>query len=199
LKYFTGLGWIEFYQNNIEDAILLFQRALQFDSSNTKALEFLGECYLTKGQYDESLKYFQKWFTSVGSNPQANLLKASWLGYLYWQNGYRDEAEYYFDAVRNNWYRAYEVGRYWERYGTHYVIAGIRVLEGNCDEAIAHLKIFSQKKLIDYWWLFYFKNDPCFDPIRNDQEFKQIESDVEASFRAEHEKVRMWLEEQGMI
>ncbi len=43
------------------------------------------------------------------------------------------------------------------------------------------------------------KNDPLFDSIRNEPEFQKIVRDVEAKYQAEHERVRKWLEEQGML
>jgi molybdopterin converting factor small subunit len=38
-----------------------------------------------------------------------------------------------------------------------------------------------------------------FDNIRDETEFQQIVKDVEAKYQAEHEKVRKWLEENGML
>ena len=43
------------------------------------------------------------------------------------------------------------------------------------------------------------KNDPLFSNIRKEPEFQQIVKDVEAKYQAEHERVRKWLEEQGML
>jgi molybdopterin converting factor small subunit len=43
------------------------------------------------------------------------------------------------------------------------------------------------------------KTDPLFNSIRNEPEFKQIASDIEAKYQAEHERVRKWLEEQRML
>ncbi|MGC1390762.1 MAG: hypothetical protein WA816_06970 [Bacteroidales bacterium] len=43
------------------------------------------------------------------------------------------------------------------------------------------------------------KTDPFFNNIRNDPAFQQIARDIEAKYQAEHERVRKWLEEQGML
>jgi hypothetical protein len=42
-------------------------------------------------------------------------------------------------------------------------------------------------------------NEPLFDSIRDEPEFKQIVRDVEAKYQAEHERVRKWLEENDML
>jgi molybdopterin converting factor small subunit len=43
------------------------------------------------------------------------------------------------------------------------------------------------------------KDDPLFESIRDEPEFQQIVRDVEAKYQAEHERVKKWLEEQGML
>jgi hypothetical protein len=45
----------------------------------------------------------------------------------------------------------------------------------------------------------FMKTDPLFNSIRNETEFQQIARDIEAKYQAEHERVRKWLEEQGML
>jgi hypothetical protein len=43
------------------------------------------------------------------------------------------------------------------------------------------------------------KTNPLFNNIRNEPEFQQIVRDMETKYQAEHERVRKWLEEQGML
>ena len=43
------------------------------------------------------------------------------------------------------------------------------------------------------------KRDPLFDGIRDEPEYQQIVRDAEAKYRIEHERVKKWLEEQGML
>jgi hypothetical protein len=38
-----------------------------------------------------------------------------------------------------------------------------------------------------------------FDGIRNEPEFQQIVVEIEAKYKAEHERVRQWLEENEML
>jgi molybdopterin converting factor small subunit len=48
-------------------------------------------------------------------------------------------------------------------------------------------------------WVRLRINDPHFDSIRDEPEFQQIVSDIEAKYQAEHERVRKWLEENDML
>ena len=49
------------------------------------------------------------------------------------------------------------------------------------------------------WMIANIKNDPSFDSIRDEGEFQEIVKDVEAKHQAEHERVRVWLEKEGML
>jgi molybdopterin converting factor small subunit len=48
-------------------------------------------------------------------------------------------------------------------------------------------------------WLTLIKIDPLLDNLRNEPEFQKIVSELEAKYQAEHERVKKWLEEQGML
>ena len=43
------------------------------------------------------------------------------------------------------------------------------------------------------------KHDPLVASIRNEERFQKILQNMEAKYQAEHERVRKWLEEQGML
>jgi len=49
------------------------------------------------------------------------------------------------------------------------------------------------------WWISLAKHDPLFENIRSEERFQKILQNMEAKYQAEHERVRKWLEEQGML
>ena len=49
------------------------------------------------------------------------------------------------------------------------------------------------------WMVTLMRKDPLLESLRNDAEFQQIVSDVEAKYQAEHERVRQWLEENDLL
>ena len=120
------------------------------------------------------------------------------VGYAYWKNGYKKEAEYYFNEQLNYCNRTIELRRPMEFYN-HYDLAGVYAFRGDKDKAYKNLKIFNQKQLIPKWMVTLIKDDPLFAGLRNEPEFQQIVRDVEAKYQAEHERVRKWLEEQGKL
>ena len=62
-----------------------------------------------------------------------------------------------------------------------------------------YLDEFNTMDFYPKWWLVYVKYDPLFDKIRNEERFQKILRNVEAKYQAEHERVRKWLEAQGML
>ena len=122
------------------------------------------------------------------------------IGYVYWQNGFKEEAENYLNKQMEYYNKSVELGRGWsEQYWLHYDIAMIYAFRGEKKKAYENLRIFSQEQKIPQYMVTQIKNDPFFESIRDDPEFQQIIRDVEAKYQAEHEKVRKWLEEQGML
>ena len=146
------------------------------------------------------LKYYEKWFErlkAVGNLSTDNMHR---MGYVYWQNGYKEDAEYYFDKQIEYCNRMNELGRLdAQRFFSYYNLAGVYAFRGETDKAYENLRIFNQKKVMPLWMPWLIKTDPLFDRIRNEPEFQQIVRDVEAKYQAEHERVRKWLEEQGML
>ncbi len=209
--YNSMLGWIEYYHGDFEKAIELFKKAnVLFEKGNTiysfnynyaKNLEFLGECYYMYGKYEESLKYFKRFYELAGGRIENSDGKAGWIGYVYWANGYKEEAEYFFNEFSDFINRGTEFGQEgWELILAYkYFLAGIYAFKGEKDKAIENLKIFNQKQRMSFMWLFYFKNDPLFDSIRDEPEFQQIVKEIEVKYEAEHERVRKWLEDHEML
>jgi hypothetical protein len=70
---------------------------------------------------------------------------------------------------------------------------------GEKDKAYKNLRIFNQIQRVTSLLAMRMKTDPIFNSIRNEPEFQQIAKDIEAKYQAEHERVRKWLETQGML
>jgi hypothetical protein len=62
-----------------------------------------------------------------------------------------------------------------------------------------HLNEFNTMSFYPLWWVSLVKHDPLFNSIRNEERFQKILQNVEAKYQAEHERVKKWLEEQGML
>jgi hypothetical protein len=124
----------------------------------------------------------------------------AWATLAYWKNGNKDQARYYFDKMVNNLTRVDELGRIiQDPYSNAYDIAGVYAFLGEKEKAYEKLTLASKSQTGDRYGVTYVKNDATFASFRNDPIFQQYVRDVESKYQAEHERVRKWLEEQGML
>ena len=209
LDYYSALASDEFFLSNFSKSIEFGIKGYAIDSTNEEILQVLGINYAWLGRYEESLKYYKKWLEglktrgalAISSPFNSNLYNIMHrIGYSYWQNGYKKEAEYYFNEQINYCNRIINSKRLWaQTLYPYYDLAGVYAFRGDRVKAYENLKIFNQRKIESLWMVMLIKTDPLFDSIRNEPEFQQIVRDVEAKYQAEHERVRKWLEEQGML
>ena len=152
------------------------------------------------GQFDESLKYFEKNVKRLKEIGALDIDDMQRIGYVYWHKGYKEEADYYFTEQINYCMRVIELERsYSQSYYSYFDLAGVYAFKGDKEKAFENLRIFNQKKRMQMVDVLLFKIDPLLDRIRDEPEFQQILSDVEAKYQAEHERVRQWLEENDML
>ena len=146
------------------------------------------------------MKYFKKWNERLIVQGKLSPGGMHRIGFAYLMNGYKNEAEYYFNMEVEYCNMINELGRASAReLYPYYNLAGVYAFRGEKDKAYENLRIFNQRPIELLWMVTLIKNDPLFDSIRDEPEFQQIVRDVEAKYLAEHERVRKWLEEQGML
>jgi hypothetical protein len=155
--------------------------------------------------YKESSRYFNKYIArikSLGQIPQGNQQQ---IGYLYWQNGDKEKAEYWFNEQKKLSLECIKLGRYYATTvnitnNASYDLAGVYAFTGEKEKAYEILNSISHYPIITISMVDDMKiYNPLFSSIRNEPEFQQILKVMEAKYQAEHERVRKWLEEQGKI
>jgi hypothetical protein len=151
------------------------------------------------GHHEESLRYLKKWLDELTARGQFQYNEMHRVGYAYWQNGYKKEAEYYFDIQMEYGNNLINSDRpYAQLFYTYYDRAGVYAFRGEKEKAYEDLRIFNQRERQGDWMVRLIKDGPLFDSIRDEEEFQQIVRDVEAKYQAEHKRVRKWLEENDL-
>ena len=120
------------------------------------------------------------------------------IGYAYWANGFNEEAEYYFDTGLEVYKILNELGRVPQR-SNLYAPAAMYAFLGDKDKAYEYLKLYIQRIKVSIVKIKDIKYNPLFDSIRDEPEFQQIVSEMEAKYQKEHERVRQWLEENDLL
>jgi TolB-like protein/Tfp pilus assembly protein PilF len=206
--YLYYLGMLEMYQENFGKAIEYSERSYFLDSTQTELLQNLGNFYWVTGQKETALDYYNKyisrsesfksklWFEEKTHSIQA----VHRLGYCYWITGHKDKAELYFDEQKRICEESIKLNR---EYGAkaYYDLAGIYALRGEKEKAYENLHLYVKESGENhtYAMIWYLKYDPFFDSIRNEPEFQDILAERKAKYQESHEKLRKWLEDQGII
>ena len=196
--YYYGLARSEFSDHNYRKAIENGKKGYAIDTLHSGILDMLGRSYLFYGQFEESLKYFEKYIERKEALGQS-LDNTCSIGYSYWQNGNKKEAEYYFIKQIEYSEEFIKLNQLSSLKEAYYKLAAVYAFRGEKDKAYENLRIFNQKQRMGFWRETMIKDDPLFDSIRDEPEFQQIVKDVEVKYQAEHERVRKWLEENDML
>ncbi|TFH24667.1 MAG: hypothetical protein E4H10_10285 [Bacteroidia bacterium] len=156
--------------------------------------------YSITGQDKAAFMYAEKYNKYIAENPILSLQQTYRSAYAYKQVGRDQEAEFLFNRQIKYDTEALELGRYLSRFGAaHYDLAAVYAFLGDRAKAYEHLREFNKKHTYPLWWVTLIKNDPLFNSIRDEPEFLQIVRDVEAKYLTEHERVRLWLEENDLL
>jgi TolB-like protein len=199
-SYYNSLASEELWLANFNKSIEFAEKVYAKDSTDVSIMTTLGMDYTCLGLYKESLKYYKRWNDILKAKGQLNIYNLHRLAYAYWQNGYKKEAEYYFNEQIRYFNKTNELKRLvGQELYTYYDLAGVYAFRGEKDKAYKNLRIFNKIQRTPSWMATLIKIDPLFNSIRNEAEFQQITRSVEAKYQAEHERVRKWLGETGQL
>jgi TolB-like protein/Tfp pilus assembly protein PilF len=199
LMALQAYAWRESCEGNHSQAIDLFKKCYQRDSDNVYVSLGLGLNCDFSGRYKESFKYFSRYAERLKSPERFKIftiISMHRIGYSYFMNGHKKEADQWFreqikyceESIKLN--RTYNLD-----YSAYYDLAGIYAFLGNREKAYENLRLFNKIKSCDVVWLMNMSDDPLFDSIRKEPEFRKIKSDIEAKYQAEHKSVAGWIEE----
>jgi tetratricopeptide (TPR) repeat protein len=168
------------------------------DSNNVEVIRNMAISYFDRGQYKESLKYIKKIETRLDDTLSLPFFFRKQIGYVYLKNGFKKEAEKWFNNQKNFSEESLKKGRFYS-FEAYLDLAQAYALLRNKEKVVENLRMLNKIRVCPYWMSRAIKDLPFFDSISNDPEVRQILGDLESKYQAEHERVRIWLEEQGML
>ncbi len=152
------------------------------------------------GREDESLKFYQKWYKRIIESGERSIYSTFRMALSYYENGKYDEARYFFDEQITAYQKVQNLGRLQhELLYTFLDMAAIHAFRGEKEMALENLRKFKEKQSMPVFVITLLTQEQYFDSLNNDPEFMNIYNEINAKYQAEHERVRKWLEEQGML
>jgi len=81
----------------------------------------------------------------------------------------------------------------------YYDLAVAHAFLGDKSEAYYYLHEYEKKHFFPKWMIDNVKFDPLLDILREDEEFNMIVKNMEEKYIAEHNRIKVWLEENEML
>ena len=202
--YFRALGHIETTKGNFEVGLELYKKShayyltQPFDLRQYWVILNLVRNNILLKNYEEAYDYSLKFIEVVDSVLVRISGSMPLIGYAFWQVGKQDEAKYYFNEQIRHSLENIRLNRM--IFGSdHDVMAQVYSILGEKEKAYHYLDEFNKKSFFSIWSIDDVKRNPMFNSLRDEERFQQIMQDMEAKYQREHERVRVWLEEEGML
>jgi TolB-like protein/Flp pilus assembly protein TadD len=194
--YLSNLAWVEFCQGNFELALNYKEQQQELDSSATDLLTYA----VIPGHNEERYLNAENYVKERGKSGTLALQSSHRIGYAFWLAGKKMEAKNYFDRQIKYSEESIKLNRsISQTKAAQYDLAGTYAFLGDRAKAYQYLEDFNKRNVFPLWWITLIKNDPMFGSIRNEERFQKILQNMESKYNSEHERVRRWLEEQGML
>jgi TolB-like protein len=131
---------------------------------------------------------------------EINLQQSHRVGFALWRVGKYKEARDYLKQQIKYSEESIKLDRdiaHWK--AAYYDLAVTYAFLGNKEKAYQYLDELNKGNTCQIRWIIYLKYDPPLESIRSEERFQKILENYEVKYQAEHERVRKWLEEQGML
>ena len=179
--------------NNYAKAREVLFNALLTDSLNTEILRYLFTNFYLSNDYHNAFKFFNKIYNIDKTLKILPSKDFSRLAVIYNKLGKQDESEVYFRNFKES-----NKG-FANLYVRSLGMARLYSLENNKRKALEQLNVFNQQKYHFIYSIRMLKDDPVFENISNLPEFKNIVSELETKFWANHQRIKGNLKDKGLL
>ncbi len=104
-------------------------------------------------QFKESLEYWKKYAERLKTLDIPNPWVIIRIGYAYWVNGFKEEADYYINTGLEYYNSKLKLGRSGQDLHTFYSLAAIHAFLGDKDKAYEYLRLFNQRPRMPLWMI----------------------------------------------
>ncbi len=178
---------------NLEETKELLIKALKKDTTRLDILQEVGKiCYIMR-DYKGAYKYYRR-FLDVRETYNLDMYwyENSKIGYVLYEMGYEGEAKKCFEQ-----YKAFA-----EKDNSIYkdiMLATYYIYQKDYQKAVHHFRLFSEQDNYYFWIILFFNTDPLVDEFRKLPEVQKIFNKIESKFWKNHKRIKVSLEEKGLI
>lgn len=201
LEYFSDNAFTRYIRpfvlyaknGNLRQTRALLVKEFNKDTTRFDILQDIGKVSYYLGEYDTALVCYKRFnryrqIHKLDVYQHENLL----IGKMYERAGEIEKANALIASYR----------QFLDKDQTNYKNLGLVALycyENNKEKALEHLRLFAQEDNIQYWIILFLNKAPDMGPVETSPEFEQLDAEIEKKFWANHEKLKLKLEEEGLL
>jgi len=144
-RVYSGLSWTEYCRGDMEKAHNYAKMRYELDSTNLRSIYTYGHMIFKFGHFQEAYRQISKIpdlqskvITFMGPFDLHNI------GYILWQAGKEEEAEYYFNEQIRYCTESIRLNRPYGDWGAHYDLVAIYAFQGDKEKAYTHLEEYDK-------------------------------------------------------
>jgi len=197
IEHYFLIHWYNFCNGDLDLAITNLEKVYSRDCDNLNTLMYLGIWFSVLGNHKQAIVYLNEYLDKLKAD-RIELTSSQRIGHILWNNGFKEDANYYFDKQIEYCKSTIELDRPRAQL-SYFDLAGVYAFRGEVDRALESLRTFSEYPYMPVYMVVWIHIDPLLNGLRDKPEFQQIVRDVEAKYQSEHERVRQWLEKNAML
>ncbi|UXP32320.1 helix-turn-helix domain-containing protein [Reichenbachiella agarivorans] len=178
---------------DLKRAELSLKEILKQDTTSIFVIEEIAKVCYTSGAYEEAWVYYDKMLNikralhlDIFQNEDASI------GFVLEQLGRKEEAKKFYESFLA--YTEKDQSLYKDiLYSNYYAVTG------NIDQAIKHLKAFSEQDNYQYWIVLFMDKDPITLLMKGHPDYESTIQKINDKFWANNKKIRKMLEEENII
>ena len=198
VEHLYRLSWSELSLENFGEVLKLISRAYEIDSKYIPGFPFV--CYNIQGYDKEAYMIARQLGDYYEKSGEPNLYLSHYIGYAFWKADKYKEAKDFFNQQIKYGEESIKLDRDYARSGLAYFnLVATYAFLNNKEKAYKYLDYSYTLNFCPLWILIIARHHPLFNTIRDEERFKAIIQYLDSKYQAEHERVKKWLEEQGML
>jgi TolB-like protein/AraC-like DNA-binding protein len=201
-EYLFCSAFNEYADGNFENAYQISKKADKRDST-FRYLHIwpdIATYSIVTGRYDEAYSLGLKYTNRLNNYGGFDGYISEPVAYYLWHTGRKREAEFYINKIIDYHQECIKLNRMVGiTRSPHLHLAEMYALVGNREKAYYHLDEVNKIQAFPLNWLQIIKYEPYFDNIRQEPRFQKILKDIEAKYQTEHDRIRKWFVEEGLL
>jgi tetratricopeptide (TPR) repeat protein len=189
---FDYLSTLAYCEEKFDEGLEIERKHQEIDSTYSPTIGMVGK--------EEAYAIATKMINHYKKSGEPNLQGSGPVGFALWGVGKYEEARDYLNQQIKYSEKSIKLNRNVAHIkAAYYDLATVYAFLGNKEKAYQYLDKLNEGNTCQIRWIIYLKYDPPLASIRSEERFQKILRNYEAKYNAEHERVRKWLDEQGML